>query len=392
MKIKYCDFQKINSIQKLMCIALSAEDIKERCKAFRDLYSDSISDELYKKAHLDEVDSHVAYLMLECNIQIPEKFKISYENVEKKIKGLLNELDYVANKLNEKNIKIIALKNAGIARGIYQNAACSPMGDIDLLVSTEDFRVAHAILTNQLGYTFKFRSTLEEEDITTAFLHGGTEYYKIVDGREIWLELQWRPIAGRWIQPFNEPKGSELINSSIQIENSNVRILAPDDNLLQVCLHTAKHSFVRAPGFRLHSDVDRIVRFTKIDWDKFLDKVKNLKVKTATYFSLGLAKYLLNTPVPEHVLFSLQPNFLRGNVIRYFLKKAGIFDQKKRKFTKVGYIIFNMALFDSVLLLIKAIFPSTKDLQEKHEIKSVFLIPYYYLLRIKNLIFQREGI
>ena len=47
------------------------------------------------------------------------------------------------------------------------------------------------------------------------------------------------------------------------------QILSPEDNLLQVALHTAKHSYVRAPGFRLHSDVDRIVCFQEINWNIF---------------------------------------------------------------------------------------------------------------------------
>ena len=58
------------------------------------------------------------------------------------------------------------------------------------------------------------------------------------------------------------------MTDSLEVNGSNVRILAPEDNLLQVALHTAKHSYVRAPGFRLHSDVDRVVRFQSIDWNQ----------------------------------------------------------------------------------------------------------------------------
>ena len=93
--------------------------------------------------------------------------------------------------------------------------------------------------------------------------------------------------------------GNELIDNSINIKNSSVKILAPEDNLLQVALHTAKHSYVRAPGFRLHSDVDRIIRFQKIDWSHFEKIVLKLKLKTAVYFSLFFAKDLLCTPIPK---------------------------------------------------------------------------------------------
>ena len=235
-------------------------------------------------------------------------------------------------------------KNAGITKAIFKNNACSPMGDLDLLVRSKDFRKAHEIILNDLDFTFKFRSEFEEEDLEEAFRGGGTEYYKIVDGHKVWLELQWRPIAGRWIQPHNEPNGDELMNGSIEVENSDVRILSPEDNLLQVALHTAKHSYVRAPGFRLHSDVDRIVRFQAIDWEKFEKKVCNLKIKTAVYFSLYFASQLIKTPIPDFVLSSLKPSWFREKMILHFINKAGIYNQNKKKFSKIGYIIFNLYL------------------------------------------------
>jgi len=301
----------------------------------------------------------------------------------------MNVLEDVSSKLKRNGIDIVALKNAGITKAIYKNNACSPMGDIDLLVRSIDFRKAHDIILNELGFTFEFRSEFEEEDLEEAFRGGGTEYYKIVEGYKVWLELQWRPIAGRWIQPHNEPNGNKLMDNSIEVENSSVRILAPEDNLLQVALHTAKHSYVRAPGFRLHSDVDRIVRFQKIDWSIFVNKVLTLKLKTAVYFSLFYAKQLLETPIPNDVLEKLNPVWYRKSLIEYFIKKADFFDQTKKKFSKTGYIIFNLALYDSVMENLTAFFPSYDSIKIKYPIKNKWQLPYYYTIRFKDLLFKR---
>ena len=62
--------------------------------------------------------------------------------------------------------------------------------------------------------------------------------------------------------------------------------------MLQVALHTAKHSYVRAPGFRLHVDVDRIVSTQNIDWKIFENMVCKLRVKTAVYISLAMLRNL----------------------------------------------------------------------------------------------------
>jgi hypothetical protein len=263
------------------------------------------------------------------------------------------------------------------------------MGDLDLLVGTKEFRQAHKIILNDLGFRFKFRSEFEEEDLEEAFRGGGTEYYKIIDGLKVWLELQWRPIAGRWIQPHNEPNGDELMSNSIKVEGSAVRVLSPEDNLLQVALHTAKHSYVRAPGFRLHSDVDRVVRFQEINWKKFEDKVIDLGLKTAVYFSLNFSKKLLDTPIPDNVLVKLKPVWYRESIIKHYIKKAGIYNQNKKKFTRLGYILFNLSLYDSIGENIKAIFPPYDSLKIKYPIKSKWALPYFYVLRIKDLLFKR---
>ncbi len=253
----------------------------------------------------------------------------------------------------------MALKNGGIARGIYPCPGCVPMGDLDVLIEKRRFRKAHEILLRD-GYHFEFRSPLEEADLEAAEAGGGAEYWKILpDGRKLWLELQWRPVAGRWIQPDQEPPADELIARSISITDSAVRLLSPEDNLLQVALHTAKHTYVRAPGFRLHLDVERIVcAYPNLDWDLFVERVRKLRVKTAVYFSLLIPHELFGTPIPENILSSLRPPGWKERLIIRWLGRVGLFNPKEKKFSKPGYILFNMLLYDDIQGLLRGIFPS----------------------------------
>jgi hypothetical protein len=368
---------------------LSGVQIEEKLIQFEILWSRVNEESLFRHAQVDEVASHIAYILKSSNLKYASFWDKEYQEVNQRVSVLMHVLDEVGTKLKENNIEIVALKNAGIAKAIFKNNACSPMGDLDLLVRSKDFRNAHEIILKDLGFTFEFRSEFEEEDLEEAFRGGGTEYFKMVDGYKVWLELQWRPIAGRWIQPHNEPNGDMLMDKSIGVENSNIRILAPEDNLLQVALHTAKHSYVRAPGYRLHSDVDRVVRFQSINWNEFEDKVCHLELKTAVYFSLFFAKQLLETPIPETVLIKLKPVWYRRKSIHFFLKKAGLYNQNKKKFTKIGYIIFNLSLYDSLKENLKAIFPPFDSLKIKYPIKNKWSLPYFYILRIKDLVFKR---
>ncbi|MFR3754391.1 MAG: nucleotidyltransferase family protein [Enterocloster sp.] len=137
------------------------------------------------------------------------------------------------------------------------------------------------------GFEFKFRSEFEKENLQEAFLDGSTEYFMpMPDGGNMWFELSHRAIAGRWIRPDKEPDTDELFRRFYYADNTDIGILSPEDNLLQVCIHTAKHSYVRSPGLRLHLDVERIVRHKQIDWKIFLERVEQAHVTTSTYYSL----------------------------------------------------------------------------------------------------------
>ena len=92
----------------------------------------------------------------------------------------------------------------------------------------------------------------------------------------LWWELQWRPVSGRWIRPDQEPDSAGLVDRSRPMEGTRARLLSPVDNLLQVALHLAKHSYVRAPGLRLHTDVDRVVRRQPIDWEAFAAELRSM--------------------------------------------------------------------------------------------------------------------
>jgi hypothetical protein len=373
----------------ILNLALSGKDVSDKVLFLEDIWNTIDEDELFQYAKVDEVASHVAFILKASKLRYNSKWDKEYKEMDHCITVLMDVLEEVATKLKNNSIEIVALKNAGITKAVFKNNACSPMGDLDLLVRSNDFNKAHEIILQELEFTFKFRSEFEKEDLDEAFRGGGTEYYKMVRGYKVWLELQWRPIAGRWIQPHNEPNGNQLMDNSIEVTGSNVRILSPEDNLLQVALHTAKHSYVRAPGFRLHSDVDRVVRFQEIDWHVFTQKVKELKLKTAVYFSLYFAKDLLDSPISDDVLSKLNPFWIRKIIIKHYIGQAGLYNQNKPKFSKFGYILFNLSLYDSLSENIKAIFPPFHSLKIKYPIKNRLQMPYFYILRIKELLFKR---
>ncbi len=338
-------------------------------------------------AQSNEVVSIVAHRLM--GTDSGESWRQIHEVSRARLAAYLSELDSIAVTLAKHDILLVALKNGGIARGIYPCPGCCPMGDLDVLVEKKDFRAAHAILLDQ-GYRFEYRSPLEETDLKAAEESGGAEYWKMLpNGEKMWLELQWRPVAGRWIRPDQEPSAEELMARSMPIPDTAVRLLAPEDNLLQVALHTAKHSYVRAPGFRLHTDVDRIVRRQVIDWQIFVGRVRRLRVKTAVYFSLAIPVALFDTPVPNEVLEQLKPRAWKERLISRWIQRAGIFNPQQKKFSRLGYIVFTTLLYDDLGGLWRGVFPDRQWMQQRYGFRRDWLLPYYHGRRLIDLVFRR---
>lgn len=204
--------------------------------------------------------------------------------------------------------------------------------------------------------------------------------------------MQWRPIAGRWIQPEQEPKADDLIERAIPVGDSRALILCPEDNLLHVCVHTAKHTFVRAPGFRLHTDVDRIVTGQEINWKLFTNRVKRLRIKTAVYLSLDMARELLGTPIPADVLKDIAPSRWKIRLMKSWLDKVGIFNPDGHKWSNLGYIVFVSLLYDGPSDMLKGIFPSASEMKKHHAGVNRYNLPLYYIRRVLRLAFRRTGI
>lgn len=389
MKLQHPSTNFLTETERAACAALASHgDCLAAAKRFLELQGEGESFHFAMINEIAPMIAHALHPVLQSGA-IRADWDTVHQETLSTLASYLHELDRVAALLAQKGIPLVALKNGGIARGIHPCHGCCPMGDLDVLVRREDFRRAHALLLTE-GYHFEFRSNLEEADLQAAESSGGAEYWVILpNGQKLWFELQWRPVAGRWLLPDQEPSSRELIDRSIPIPGTTVRLLSPEDNLLQVALHTAKHSYVRAPGFRLHLDVDRIVHGQTIDWDLFTQRVTQLQVKTPVYFSLLLPSIFFRTPIPDAVLERLRPSIWKERLVLAWLRRAGFFNPDERKFGRIGYISFTMLLYDDFAGIWRSIFPKRAWMIERYRIPYRALLPFYHVRRLMDLAFRR---
>ncbi len=339
-------------------------------------------------ARRNEMESMVAHAL---GAAATEPWAAAHERVKSQLESYMEQLDRIAERLADVNIPVVALKNAGIARGLFDCLGCCPMGDIDVMVRRSQFRQAHQVVL-ETGFHFEFRSELEEHSLLHAERSGGAEYWKLLpNGDKVWLELQWRPVAGRWIQPDQEPSSEDLMDRSVPIKGSHVRLLCPNDNLLQVALHTAKHTYVRAPGLRLHSDVDRIVSRCEVDWDRWEQLVVESHLQTAAFFSLLIPKEILGTDIPPQTLERLRPAKWKSRYLTRKISRAGLLNPDLRKFGRTGYVVFNALLYDDLLGLFRGIFPPVAWIKAQYGVHSSWWLPILYTRRIVDLLLRRAN-
>ncbi len=152
---------------------------------------------------------------------------------------------------------------------------------------------------------------------------------------------------------------------------------------------TQPNTATSAPGLRLHTDVDRIVRAQAIDWDRLLALTASLKVKTATYFSLEIPRQICGTPIPADVCDHLAPPKLQRDQIVRFLRRAGLFHPNQPKFGRLGYMVFTSLLYDDWKGWRQAIVPRRQWMRERYGEHAAWQLPWLHARRIANLLFRR---
>ena len=353
--------------RSFLCLAMKASRTEVECSTLRRLHDELGGDAAARLAAEHRAEPIVAHGLAEAGIG-GAPWDGWHEASQTRIGRMMSLLDDIAARAGEVGIPVVALKNGAIARALHPCPACVPMGDLDLLVPRGDFVRMHEVLT-ALGFAV-VTGGARARDVEAGLAEGGTDYGLSADGETYAIDLQWRAVSGRWLRADQEPSADELIARSMVMPGTTARMLAPVDNLLQVALHTAKHSYCRAPGFRLHLDADRVVRGSEIDWRAFVEAVRRLGVGTAVFLSLSVPRGLFGTPVPDWVLHELAPRRARQAVLYRWLRWVSVFEPERPKFNRATQLAFHLALADGRGSVWRTFFPPAAEMRDRHGVSG----------------------
>lgn len=377
---------KLSASEALLCDVLADCEPEARKEAARRFVEELGDEQAFALAQANGVSTVVAHALMDAYGagNVPEHWVRVHEENFSRISAYLTELDRVAKRLAEDGIIIVLLENGVLAKAVYPCLGCFKFGDLDLLIRKDQLAATHRIIISE-GYKAVCGNPLVEHGIT----EGRIEYKgTLQSGYSMRLNVQWSLVARRWFDASREPDSNTLMKRSVLISGSQVRMLCAEDNLYQLTIHNASHGYVRKPGLGLHLDIDRFVRRTSFDWDKFIELVKKCKVKTPVFFSLLIPKILFKTPIPDEVIESLKPPRWKVKIIAKWLQKVSLFNPDEKKFGRIGYIVFTALLYDDLRGLWHSIFPGRDWMVERYGAREGRSLFGLHLKRLVDLAFR----
>jgi hypothetical protein len=201
------------------------------------------------------------------------------------------ERDRVLHVLGRQGITPLLLKGSALRERVYDDPTERSMGDLDLLVATEELASSVSAL-RQAGYTS------ESEELMDAYRRHHF-HYLMRHPRGFIVELHWGLTGPASSVPLNDKQFVARASTSMRGNNLAVRVPSPEDLLL----HTVSQNEDDAFGLlRRIVDIDRIVaRSTQLDWQYVERTARESGLDLVLAVSLRLAEVLLRTDVPSHL-------------------------------------------------------------------------------------------
>jgi hypothetical protein len=199
--------------------------------------------------------------------------------------------------LRAANIETLLLKGAALSAVAYDEIALRPMDDFDVVVPRERFRDAVELLERD-GWSI--HPAPADRETYLAFRHA----VGFVRGDGANLDLHWASIRDR----FDRRGEEEFWRASrpAVLAGENVRVLAPADQLLQICAHASMRSGTAPIRWAADAWFVLASEGPSFDWERV---ARLAHMRALSFTVLRCLQYLrdgLGIDVPEDVLRDLR--------------------------------------------------------------------------------------
>lgn len=202
-----------------------------------------------------------------------------------------SETGRIVDHLRSRGIQAVPYKGPVLAETAYGDVTLRSFGDMDFLIAPGDFLFARDALA-EIGYWPSKKLTPAEERF---WLRKGYECSFDGEAGKYLVELQWRLLPHIYAVDL---RTEELLGRSREalLGGKSVLTLSPEDTLLVLCLHAAKHLWMRLIWV---CDIAETMRAQAIEYEIVGMRARSLGVSRILGVSLWLANRLLGSAVPK---------------------------------------------------------------------------------------------
>lgn len=244
--------------------------------------------------------------------------EFTQQNLRKNLR-LTGELIVLLRQLSEKSINAIAFKGPTLAALAYGDLGLREFGDLDLLIAKTDFMKTQDLLITQ-GYQPEI---LLNESQAAAFVESCNVMAFWHSQKEVSIELHWE-LSPKYL-PFS-PDLEKLRQRMVASYpgGQKVMTLSPEDLLVYLCAHGAKHVWERLIWI---ADVAGLIHsHSNLDWRKILDLAVEQRCERVLLLGLRLARDVAGAALPaqieELIQRDLESERLAAKIVQWLFRDS----------------------------------------------------------------------
>ena len=303
---------------------------------------------------------------------------------------------------NQYGVKAIILRGLSLGELVYSDIALRPFTDVDILVRKNDLRRIKAII-KESDYV-PYSDFLPERYYEKHHLH--TLYIK--KRGDILVEIHWS--LDHKYTLFNIDYSRIFNEADVgKIAGTDSLIMRPEDALISLCVHLAKHCYfikytynrpdflpiILRHGFLiLFYDIAKIINLyePEIDWGKVIEKSKKWNVEEVVGPSLFSIYKLFGVPKQEKIFDKLTPpkiGFVEKKIVGKLI--TGSYENGKGILAEIGRRLDRInpdVIFRPIrgIDLIRYVFPGRKYIKQKYVLnKNWEIFPFWLFHFFKAL-------
>jgi len=232
--------------------------------------------------------------------EVERSLRSAYETNLRRSLWFAAELARIMQHFERRQVRAVPYKGPVLAQSLYRDLGSRSFSDLDFLISPADFERAKQTLA-EIGYrpSGEHNPAVESPALERFWLRTG--YERSFDGAagKNLVELQWALLPHFYAVDL---RVEDLLAraGTVVVGEREVLCLSPEDSLLALCLHAAKHLWTRLIWLADIAETLRSYSGTQtIDYARVFSRARSLGIARILGISLWLVENILRGEIPE---------------------------------------------------------------------------------------------